>query len=166
MSSLLEIANQNRQLIEMLSDPEIDEQMVHDTLEGIKMELDAKAESYVNVINFLEADAAHLEEIINACQLKKQTIQNNVKQMKDTIIYAMEVAGEKELKAGDVTIKVVGNGGKKPLKIDGEVPQTFQKVVYENDNERIRAFLEGLSEGEGVDWAHLENRGKHLKFTY
>ena len=40
------------------------------------------------------------------------------------------------------------------------VPDNYKRVVYETDLEKIRKELE---DGKQLDFAHLEERGEHLR---
>lgn len=130
-----------------------------DTLECLNGELEVKAKGYVEVMKQLEMEQKECDAVIEKFKAKKEARENAVKRMKSAIFDAMNIAGLKEVDAGDYKIKIVGNGGKEPLVIDGEVPESFYKLKYEVDNELIRKALE---KGEELDFAHLEPRGTHI----
>lgn len=130
-----------------------------DTLEGLNGELEVKAKGYIEVMKQLEMEQNECEAVIEKFRAKKEARENAVKRMKAAIYDAMNIAGLKEIEAGDYKIKVVNNGGKEPLVIDGEVPESFYKLKYEVDKELIR---KALDKGEVLDFAHLEPRGTHL----
>jgi hypothetical protein len=142
-----------------LATEENDEQAFADTLEGLKGELEVKANGYVQVIKQLEMEQDECDKIIAAFKAKKETRANNVKRMKLALIMAMDAAEVDTLPAGDYTLKIVKNGGLQPLKIDGDVPDNFTKVRIEPDNDLIR---KALNDGEELSFAHLEPRGRHL----
>lgn len=161
MSTLLtlyEIKEEFLQLYELaLSDD--DRQAFLDTLESLKGELENKAAGYVQVIKQLEMEANEADKVIEAFEHKKTKRLEAAKRMKQALIEAMDVAGVDSLPAGEYNLKIAKNGGVEPMKIDGEVPDNFMKVVYEPDNKKIR---EALKEGKQLDFAHLEERGRHL----
>ena len=105
----------------------------------------------------MEADEC--DKVIDAFTTKKATRMNNVKRMKDALIDAMDAAGIDSLKAGGFNLKIANNGGVQPMKITGEVPDSFTKVIVEPDNKKIR---DALVNGEALEFAHLEERGRHL----
>ena len=142
-----------------LATEENDEQAFADTLEGLKGELEVKANGYVQVIKQLEMEQDECDKIIAAFKAKKETRANNVKRMKLALIMAMDAAEVDTLPAGDYTLKIVKNGGLQPLKIDGDVPDNFKKIIYEDDKDLIR---KALNDGEELEFAHLEARGRHL----
>ena len=158
MSSLYDIESDFLALYE-LATTEGDEQAFLDTLEALKGELEVKAGGYVHVIKQLEMEADECDKVIDAFKAKKATRTNNVKRMKEALMQAMDIAGVDKLPAGEYTLKIAKNGGLQPLKIDGEVPDNFKKIIYEDDKELIR---KALNDGEELGFAHLEPRGRHL----
>ena len=158
MSSLYELTGEFQALYELAINDE-DPQAFLDTLEGLKGELEAKSAGYVHVINQLMMEANECDKVVEAFEAKKQTRVNNVKRMKEALINAMDAAGIDTLKAGEYTLKIAKNGGLQPLVITGDVPDNFTKVIVEPDNKKIR---EALNDGEDLDFAYLEERGRHL----
>lgn len=162
MSTLFEITNEFQELYEFATTAELgelDEQAYADTLNGLIGELEIKSSGYVAVINQLDMEQKKAEELAKAFKEKAEVRKNNIKRLKEALKYAMINSGLKEVAAGDFTIKLQKNGGKAPLKITGEVPDNFKRIIYEDDTELIRKRLE---EGEVLDFAHLEERGKHV----
>lgn len=163
MSSLYEISAEMQELMDWLNDPETDEQAIADTLEGLQFELEKKAEGYCKVIRQFEADAEMFKVEAQIFQQKQTRAENNAKRMKEALMKAMVATGnEKGLDAGLFRLKIAGNGGKRPLKITGIVPDEFIKMMPTNDTDRIRDFLESLDENDSCAWAKLEDRGTHL----
>lgn len=162
MATLFEITNEFQALYEFATTAELgelDEQAYADTLNGLIGELEIKSAGYVAVINQLDMEQKKAEELAKAFKEKADVRKNNIKRLKDALKWAMINTGQKEITAGDFTIKLQNNGGKAPLKITGAVPDNFKRIIYEDDTELIRKRLE---EGEELDFAHLEERGKHI----
>ena len=158
MGTLFDITADFQQLYEMATDPECDEQVFSDTLEALTGELEVKSKGYVSVIKQLEMEMTQANITAEMFKMKSKIRENHIKRMKEALLYAMTEIGTDKVEAGDWTIKVQKNGGLQPLKIDGEVPENMTKVIIEPDNEKIRAFLKDNT----CDWAHLEERGKHI----
>jgi len=142
-----------------LATSEDDEQAFLDTLEALRGELEIKAAGYVHIIKQLEMEANECDKVIDDFEAKKAQRMKAAKRMKEALISAMDVAGVDNIPAGDYSLKIAKNGGLEPLKITGDVPDNFLKVIYEPDSKKIR---EALKEGEQLDFAHLEERGRHL----
>lgn len=142
----------------MATDPDTDPQIFQDTLESLMGALEVKSCGYANVIKQLEMEQKQAEEVSKMFADKANVRKNNIKRMKEALKMAMETAGTDKLEAGAFTIKLQNNGGLQPLKITGEVPDNMTKVIVEPDTERIREFLKDNE----CEWAHLEERGKHI----
>ena len=160
MASLYRLTSEFAETLSFLTDPEADEQTVHDTLEAIKGDIEVKADGYASIMRTLVSEQKALEEekkfIDSAIQLRK----NAIKRMNEAIMAAMDVMGVKEIRGEKFTFKVQNNGGAQPLKVDEDkVPDSFKRIIYETDNAKIR---EVLMDGEFLSWAHLEPRGRHL----
>ena len=158
MSTLFSLKEEFLALYE-LAVTEDDEQAFLDTLESLKDELEVKAGGYTHVIKQLEMEAGECDKVIAAFKHKKEIRENHIKRMKQALMEAMDVAGVDSISAGEYTLKIAKNGGLQPLKIDGEVPDNFKKVIYEDDKDLIR---KALNDGEELSFAHLEERGRHL----
>lgn len=159
MGTLYEIATELETLYEMSTDPECDPQALADTIEGVMGELEVKASSCVYVIKQLEMEQEKAEAVSKEFSNKAQVRANSLKRIKEAIMLTMDRLNIKELEAGDYTIKIQKNGGKEPLVITGEVPDKYKKVIYEDDKELIR---KAIADGEDIEFAHLEPRGKHI----
>ena len=158
MGTLFEIVGDFQRLYDIATDG-TDPQLLEDTLEALTMDLSDKTAGYVAVINQLDMEAAKADLLAKQFAEKRDARKNAIKRIKERLMIAMDALEMKEISAGDYTIKIQKNGGKQPLKITGDVPEHFNKVIIEPDNEKIR---EALANGEKLDFAHLEERGRHI----
>lgn len=162
MESLFDLTEEARQWYEIAADEELDPQVFEDTLDSIMGAIEVKAESYLSVIERLDMEMKKAKEIEKRYAEIKTARENSIAKMKKRLAVAMEQLGKKELAAGNMTIKLQNNGGVQPMDVKKEqVPQSFMKVVYEADNEKIRKYLETLEDGK-CEWAELKPRGKHI----
>lgn len=160
MATLFEITTEFQRFYDLMTDEDIDDQAFIDTLEGMVDELEVKASGYANVIKQIEMEAKQAKALELEFKHKKEVRENRVKAMKNAICEAMQIAKVDELNAGKFKIKIKGNGGVEPLKITGDVPENYKRIIVENDTELIR---KALNEGKELDFAHLEPRGKHIE---
>ena len=158
-ATLFDIVGEFQQLYEMAtSEEEQSEQVFLDTLDSLMGELETKSSGYVAVINQLEMEAKEADMWAKAFQAKKKSRENHIKRMKEALKSAMETIGVDRIDANPYTITLQKNGGLQPLVIDGDVPDSMMKIIYEPDNDKIREFLKDNS----CDYAHLEERGRHI----
>ena len=66
--TLYEITDEYRQLLEMAEDPDMDPEVLRDTIEAIDADLDDKADGYAKVIRTMEAEEAGLDAEIKRLQ--------------------------------------------------------------------------------------------------
>ena len=165
--TLMELSGEYLQLFNMLmnTDPDDEErQIIEDSLESITGALEVKADGYVAVIDKLNSEAAVRKQMADKLAKAAKVLENHASRMKDRLKYCMESMGKTELKSRYFTFKIVNNGGKQTLKIrDGvEVPESYKRIILENDNDKIRKTLES---GETLPFAYLEERGTHLRIS-
>ena len=151
MSNLYQLTSNYQHVFEMLSQDDVDEQMIEDTLESIEGEIEEKADNYAKIILELEAKANARKAEAKRLTESAKIYENRIKRLKANLFDSMKNVGKP---------KFSQNGGKAPLKIDGEVPEEYKKTILEDDTDKIREFLEN---GNELPFAHLEARGESLR---
>lgn len=163
MSTLYELTEEFGQLLEMLEDPEIEEQVILDTLEGVEGELEIKAENYAKIIKELEGQAEILKSEADRITNKKKVIDKNIKRLKDHLQNAMITTGKKKFKTDLFSFNIQKNGGKAPVILDiedtSELPDELVRIKEEADIEAIRKLLDA---GD-CKYAHYGERGESLR---
>ena len=159
MSTLYQITGEYLNLLDMADE---EDEAFLDTLESIQGEIEEKAESYVVVMKEMDASIAKYDAEIKRLTDRMNTISNHKDEMKRKLFFAMIEMGVEEIKTEHFKLKICNNGGQLPMKVTGDVPNNFQKVILEPDNKKIR---EALEKGENLGFAHLEERGKHLRIS-
>ena len=161
MARLFELVGEYNDLYDLMTDPEVDEDAILDTLEGLEGEIEAKAEGYLNVMDRISMEITACERQVDEWTQRLKVRQNRLKQLKQRIVLAMESINMKELNAGERIFKICNNGGVQPMDVDKEnVPDSYQRIIYEPDMKKIRDALES---GAELSFARLEPRGKHLR---
>lgn len=165
MSTLYELTGEYLALSDMLMDDEVDEQTVIDTLEGVKGEIEIKAEGYVKVLRSIEAQAETYAHEAEVFRKKADITQNRAESLKRALFRAMTEMNIPEINTGLFKLKIVGNGGKQPLWVTediNEIPEDFIRIKREADKTKIAEYLSTLPEGVECQFAGLLPRGKYL----
>lgn len=162
MNDLFNLIDEYRELYDMLTDAEEDEQVIIDTLEAVTGEIEVKAAGLVNVINKLDMEIEACKKHRDEWAQRQKVRENGRDRIKRAIINVMTATGLTEIKAGDVTIKMQNAGGQLPIIINEDitVPERFTKLTIETDKTAIRKALEA---GEVLDFAKYGERSKVLK---
>ena len=157
MSTLYQLTDDYLTLLEMAEDPDMDEQALMDTMEGIEGEIEIKAENYAKVIRTLEGDAAACDAESKRLRNKKQTIENNIKRMKSALQMAMEATGKRKFKTPLFSFNIQKNT---PSVVMDEayienIPERF--LVYKDPEINRKAIKDAITAGEDLEGlAHLE----------
>lgn len=162
METLYQLSDEYEQLMELaISTDPSDEQAFADTLEGLTAVINTKMDDYAVVMTHLKGRSEMIQAEIERLQAMKQAIDNHEKRMKMIMLHVMtEKLNQRKIQTDLHTFTVCKNGGKQPMEITGEVPDNYKRIVYETDLEKIRKELE---DGKQLDFAHLEERGEHLR---
>lgn len=162
--TLYELTGEFLELFQLMEDPEMDEEALRDTLEGMEGEFDAKIDGWCRVVKSLEAEAKALKEEGKRLADRGRAIENRIANMKAFMMQSMQAVGKTE--AGELLkAKITKNGGLAPLVFDEgvtpeDVPLIFRKVTVDFDNKAIRDALE---EDQVIGFAHLGERGESLR---
>ena len=162
MATIYELTSDYLNLLELAEDPDTDPQAFADTLESIVGDIKDKAEAYAIIIGELTAKADHITAEAKRLNAWADSLTRNASRMKETLMYSMDEIGTKKIETEHFRIGIAGNGGKKPLKFTGDVPDQYMMMKPEVDTKKIR---EALESGEELDFAYLADRGRHLNIN-
>ena len=96
---LMELVGEWQQVADMMNDPEVEEQTIIDTLEGITGEIEVKADGYGSVIRSLEYEVSalkgkkeYVKGILDDITAEEKRLQGHIDWMKTRLLEAM-IAG-------------------------------------------------------------------------
>ena len=156
MATLYELTDDYLTLLEMAEDPDIDEQALKDTMEGIEGALEIKAEGYAKIIRMLEGDAAACDAESKRLRNKKQAIERNIDRMKKALQYAMEVTGKTKFKTALFSFGIQKNPASVVID-EGYIENIPDRFLIPQDPQiDKKAIKEALKAGEDLEGiAHL-----------
>ena len=166
-TTLTQLLGEWKQVADLLMDPEMDEQTIIDTLESIEGAIEVKADGYGAVIRHLEMEKAaidgrkeYVKSILEQLDGMSKHLDREITWMKEHFKAAMIAIGKDEegIKTDNFIFKIKKAGGKPKLEKTGEVPDNFKKIVYEDDNDKIREYLKDHE----CEWARLLPRTSYL----
>lgn len=166
-TKLVDLVGEWKQVAEMSLDPEVDQQVIADTLEAIEGEIEVKAVGYAKVIRKIEfekaaisARKAYVKDILKELTAMEDNCDNRVNWLKENLKAGMIAVGKEKFKTDTLSFNVRGAGGKQKLeKVEEKVPDNFKRVVYEDDDDKIREYLKDHK----CDWAKLLPRTTYLE---
>ena len=170
METLMNLVGEHSQIMDMINDPEVDQQTVPDTLEGIEGAIEVKADGYGYVLRgigferaALAGKKAYLKKLLDEIDKEDKRLERHETGMKERFTAAMIAIGKDDegIKTDQFEFKLNTAGGVPKLEIvSDKVPEEFKKktVVIEDDKEKIREYVKT----HDVDWAWLLPKKRNL----
>ena len=156
---LYELTEQFLALQDLVYDPEVDNQVLQDTMDGLWGEIEEKADGYAKIIKGMQGDIEALKAEENRLVARRKALENRQQALKSNLEANMREIGKTAL----FSFNIQKNGGLQPLVIDGLLEDIPGKYLVPQppvpNNEAIRKLLDEKQ----VDWAHLEPRGESLR---
>ena len=153
MATLYELTGQMLTLQEMMEDPEEDEQMIENTMEGIDYEFEVKSEGYAKVDRNLKALEEGLKAEIERLERRKRTISNNRDRLKRALEKAMRVTGKLKFKTPLFSFSIQKNPPSVNILDEGMVPDQF--LIKHEPTVDKKALIAFVKEHGDTDYAEL-----------
>lgn len=158
MSSLYDLTGKYLQIQTVLE--EGDEDYPIDML-TVGEDLDQKIENYGFIIRNFESEDAALTAEIDRLKARRDNARKAVDRLKESLLNSMKATNRPKVTTQHFNFTIAKKGGKLPIVITGDVPETYCKIKYEPDKDAIRTAIE--EDGEILDFAHIGERGEYLK---
>lgn len=163
MSTLYELTGEYLHLLQLLEDPEVEDQIVMDTLESIDFELEIKAENYAKIIKELEGDVEVIKVEKKRLSDKQTKLEANIKRLKDNLQAAMVETGKTKFKTELFSFSIQKNGGALPVIVDVDTSELPDELVQITEKPDLKAIGDYLKEYPDSRWAHFGERGESLR---
>lgn len=152
--TLYELTDDYRNLLEMAQNPDIDGQAIKDTLEAIQGDIEEKADGYAKVIKELSADTDKITAEIKRLTDRKNTIQNNIAYMKQSLTTAMTVTGNTKFRTDLFSFNIQKNPPALVVDDEKAIPQEY--LIPQEPKVDKKAIIDFLKGGNDVPYAHIE----------
>lgn len=153
---LYQLAEQYLQAFNELSNLDLPEQAVNDTLEGIQGEVTEKAQNVAAYILNLNLELESIKTVENKMKDKRQALSKRIDWLKSYLKSNMERCGISEIKANDGSFTAKLTKGRSSVVIEDESKflDDSPYVKWERSISKT-AIKEALDKGELVDGAKL-----------
>lgn len=155
--TLYEIVGDYMKLLELAEDPEVDAELIQDTMEAIEGELEVKAENTAKIIRQLEADAKALKEEEERFKKRRQTAENNAARLKKLLETSMKATGKTKFETELFKFRIQKNAPSVVYAADMDVNKVPAEFLRFLDPEIDKtAVKDALKNGAELTFAHLE----------
>ena len=93
MTTLYDMTGQYLALAELADDPDMPEDALTDSLEGIEGDIEVKAQALLQVVAGMEGDTGAIDKEINRLQDRKRVIQNRADRLRQYLFDNMVISG-------------------------------------------------------------------------
>lgn len=157
MANIYELTADMMKILSMMDDPELDQQTLKDTMEGIEGAYEDKFDGYAAVIRQLTGYINELDEEKKRIDARKESFQNNVKKMKKIMLESMNATGKTKFKTAKNSFWTQKN--KASVVIDAksvwDIPEDFRRYKDpEPDKTKIGEAIAAGQDFTGI--AHME----------
>lgn len=164
MATLYELTGQYQLLLALMEDPDVDPQIIEDSLEAVSGEIEAKADGYAKVRLELLNQKAALKAEIERLSARVHAIDRNVDRMMESLKNGLITAGKPKFKTELFSFSVAKNPPKVVIDCEADIPEGFLiPQPAKVDTTAIKKSLQDAEEApiwEGI--AHLE-QGESLR---
>lgn len=150
MATLYELADAERQLIDLFESNVIDETALNDTVEGL--DIGGKLEDYCKVIRQLEADSKAFKAEADLFADKAKRAENGVKRLKAGILNYLSTTGKRKADAGLFKVSMRDSKAVKILN-ESELPAAF--LIEQPPKVDKAGIKKAISNGETVTGAEI-----------
>ena len=155
--TLYELTADYLQVLQMAEDPDVDPEVIEDTLEDIGGSIEDKADSYATVMITIDGDIKMLAEEIARLTERKKAMEANRQRIKDSLQKSMVVTGKTKFKTEKFSFSVQKNPASVVLDTDDidRIPVKYLVPQEPKINRtQIKEDLKAGMELPGI--AHLE----------
>ena len=157
MNTLYELTSEYLELLAMLEDPDVDEDLINDTLEALGGELEAKADGYARVMRQMDADAKAIKAEEERLANRRKSLENRSAALKSRLQQMMEITGKVKFKTELFSFGIQKNPA--AVVMDEQyienIPECYLIAQEPKiDKQKIKEDLKAGLDLEGI--AHLE----------
>lgn len=141
-------------LAQLLDDPDVPDEAIRDTIEGIEGEIEVKAEGLLKFVANLDGDLSSIDSEIRRLQARKKVLSNRKEGLREYLRMNMEVTGISRIECSLFLISLAAGRDVVLINQEDELPEKFivKTTTTRPDKKRI---LEALMAGEEVPGASL-----------
>ena len=161
--NLYELTQQFQFLQDLLENPEVDQQMVEDTIADLELDIEEKADGYAKVIRNMEGIIAAIKQEQDRLASKKATLENSIKRLKTNLQEAMITTGKTKFKTELFSFSIQKNGGADPVIVDVETDELPDDLVTIVEKPNLKAIADYIKETGDLTYAHFGERGESLR---
>jgi len=155
--SLYELAGEYHQAAVALSNMDLDDQTIADTLEGLSGALEAKATNVAYFVRNLEATAEQIKLAEKQMADRRKAMENRAERIREYLKANMEVAGITQIECPHFKLSIKKNPPSVVIDAESQIPADYMTVpVAPPPAPDKKLIAAALKDGFEVPGCHLE----------
>lgn len=162
--SLYELTGEYIELLELLEDPDSDEESVKDAMNALITSIDKKFDGYMKVYREIEHKEQDIKEEMDRLKERKENLTKRKEGIKDSILMSMLATNRTKVETALFTAAVKTTQDSLVIDDEDDIPEEFfDPQPSKLNKKRLKDFLKSNDDDE-VEYAHLE-KGKTVTFS-
>lgn len=153
---LYELTASYQEVLDLITDSEIEHEGFADTLESIQDAIEDKLNSTAIITKTLDAQAKAIKEEEDRLKKRRQALENNSKRLKAYIEEALLATGKTQIKGATFTLRLQNNPPSALILDDKKIPGHY--LIEQEPAIDKRGLLEDLKNGIAVEGAELQQK--------
>lgn len=163
MNGLYELTGQYLTLVNLMDDPDSDEESFSMALAAIEDEIEAKAENYAKIIKSIENQIDGIKAERKRLSNRQTSMERNIAWLKSNLQEAMVATGKTRFKTPLFSFNIQKNGGALPVIVDVDVSELPDNLVIIDEKPDLKAITAYIKETGDISFAHFGERGESLR---
>lgn len=155
MIKLYEIAENFKNLQELLEDETVPQEMITEALNQVEGSFDEKAENIVKYCKSLDGEVAAYKEEEKRLAAHRKSLENKIAGMKEYLLFTMLSINKKKIDTPLFKISVKKNPASVVIDNLEAIPEDYLIFKMDADKKRISEILKA---GETIEGCHLEQK--------
>lgn len=151
---LYELTGMYLQLMNMMDDPDIDPDLIRDSMESLDGEIEDKADNIGMLIRNFEASYDAVDKEIKRLQKKKKSWERNIANLKDYLKRSMTAMDKENVRTDKFTFSIRQGSYSAVVDDEEKLPEEFK--VPQPDKIRLDDLKKYLKEHGDTEYAHLQ----------
>jgi 3-methyladenine DNA glycosylase Mpg len=155
VSHLYELTGKYLQLAQLAQDPDIPDDALADTIEGLEGEIEIKAEGILKWIANVQGDVQAIDAEIRRLQARKKVLANGQDRLREYLRHNMEVTGIQRIECSLFLISLAKGRDVAVIDNEQELPDAYLVTVPESKRPDKSKILSDLKAGKEIPGASL-----------
>lgn len=139
---LYQLTENYNNLLELLENEEVDQEVLKESLDQVKEDINSKVENTALVIKSIDADIKTLDEEIKRLTARKKALERNVSNLKACLLDNMNLSGINKVKGKLITTSIRKSESVNIID-EKAIPSDFKKIEYKISKTDIKNAIKG-----------------------